>query len=56
MTKQLAIQRKAAIAELRDYSAGQNLFDGNTSDEALVMLEQVEALQHRRLEDTPFVA
>jgi hypothetical protein len=57
MTKELAIQRiQAAIAELRDYFAGQNRFDGNTDDEALVMLEEVEALQHRRPEDTGFAA
>jgi hypothetical protein len=57
MTNELAIPRiQAAIAEFRDYSAGQNRFDGNAAGEALVMLEEVEALQHYRLEDTPFAA
>lgn len=56
MTKDQAIQRiEVAISELRVYSARQ--LDGTTTDEAIMMLEEViEAIEHRRLEYLPFAA
>jgi hypothetical protein len=58
MTKDEAIQRiQLAISELEKYSASQNQLDDTTTDEAIMLLDEViEAIEHRRIEYLPFAA
>jgi hypothetical protein len=58
MTQDEAIQRiQLAISELEKYSASQNQRDDTTTDEAIMLLDEViEAIEHRRIEYLPSAA